>query len=180
MSAAAKEVVTLATQAAGCLANADNLASLRQRAAAGLSLLHMFGGMLADTAVAPAAAAAAAAATGGDAASAAAGTGLHAVVSSFRTIVAGMTALARPYCGRSVVVHMLAADAAAERAAFEKLVLELTALADAVVAATRAHPDWGQVEGGQLQARADEALLVLRLGPNYTVREGPGWGLRGF
>ncbi|GIL66872.1 hypothetical protein Vafri_20338 [Volvox africanus] len=170
VSAAAREVVTLANQSANCFANADNLSALRQRAVAGLALLHVYGDLLRDAPPSPAAAAAAAAATGGSTAmpgGSAAGMGLHAVTSTFRDLVAAMSAFARPYCGRGCVVHMLAADAAAEKAAFARLVSELTTLADDLMNRARNSRGWSGVPQS-LSGRADDALLVLRLGPSYT------------
>ncbi|GIM10747.1 hypothetical protein Vretimale_14317 [Volvox reticuliferus] len=170
VSAAAKEVVTLANQSANCFANADNLSALRQRAVAGLALLHIYSDLLRDAPPTPAAAAAAAAAVGGGAAvpgGAAAGMGLHAATSTFRDLVAAMSAFARPYCGRGCVLHMLAADPAAEKAAFARLVSELTILADDLMNRARNSRGWSGVPQS-LSGRADDALLVLRLGPSYT------------
>ncbi|KAG2426424.1 hypothetical protein HYH02_014783 [Chlamydomonas schloesseri] len=175
VSAAAKEVVTLAQQAAQAYANADNLASLKARAVAGLALLHMFGDLLREAPPPPGAAAAAAAAIGAEppqddpqgAPQVAAGMGLHYCVSVFRDVVAGMSALARPYTGRGCVLHMLSADGGAERGAFERLVGELTALADDIMAKAKASRGWVSVSPDML-TRCDDALLTLRLGPSYT------------
>ncbi|KAG2492987.1 hypothetical protein HYH03_008886 [Edaphochlamys debaryana] len=166
LSAAAKDVVTLANQSASAFANADNLASLRQRAVAGLALMHMFGDLLRDSPAPEAHVEKAAAATGagGDGLK---GMGLHAAVGTFRDIIAGMSALARPYCGRGCVVHMLASDAGAERAVFERLVEELTALGDDVMGRAKTSRGWGDTAVA-LAGKAEDALLVLRLGPNYT------------
>jgi hypothetical protein len=170
VSAAALEVITISQQTSAAFAGADNLAALRRRAVAGLSLLHMFADLLRDTPPAPHAAAAAAAATGSqpdEKPGPCYGMGLHSAVSTFRDLLQVMGSLAKPYCNRGAILHMLSADAQAERAAFERICDDLTRWADNVLAAAKASQGYAAVTPAML-TRLDEPLLALRLGANYT------------
>lgn len=102
-----------------------------------------------------------------------------------------MIAYARPYCGRGCVLHMLGAGAggaAEERAAFERLCSNLTHLADKLMAGVKGHvAEYNAFtrEEPAAAAKAEDALVALRLTASYVVGgrlgwSGLGWGRHGL